>query len=49
MHELGWSEVSEAAIFDDLAILVFQRGEDEVTVQVSFEPGQKLSSVFISP
>lgn len=49
MLEVGWSEISEPSVFDDLAILVFQRGADEVTVQVAIEPGENFTSVFISP
>jgi hypothetical protein len=49
MVEVGWSEISEPALFDDLAILVFQRGADQVTVQIAAEPGENLISVFISP
>jgi hypothetical protein len=49
MVRSGWNEVSEPAVFDDIAILVYQKGSDEVIVQIAFEQNLDFATVFISP
>jgi hypothetical protein len=49
MPATGWIPVGEAAIFADLAILTFARGDTTVTVNVDPDPQTGVAVVLISP
>jgi hypothetical protein len=49
MPVAGWQLASEPDVFEDLAVMTFERGGASLMVTLEVEAGSGVTSVFISP